>query len=149
VETGTFDGAVEHLVAAVLASPDFLFRAIDPPRDAETAAYALDDFELASRLAFFIWGRGPDDELLALAEAGKLRDERVLEAQAVRLFADPRAETLVEDSRCAGSTSTTFRPSTPTPTSSRRSATRCARTSRPRWSSSCAACCSKTATCRS
>jgi hypothetical protein len=92
---GTFDTGVEQLVTAVLASPDFLYRAIAPAPDDRGETFALDDFELASRLAFFLWSQGPDDELLELAAAGKLGDGDVLEEQVERMLADPRAQSLV------------------------------------------------------
>jgi hypothetical protein len=91
---GTFDTGIEHLVTAVLASPDFLYRAI-APEDADAETFALDDFELASRLSFFIWSQGPDDELLELAAASKLGDESIIAAQVERMLADPRARALV------------------------------------------------------
>jgi len=109
-----FDKGVEQIVAAVLASPDFLYRAIDPPAGAlavkssgaggeqtgaggasAAPAFALDDLALASRLSFFLWNQGPDDVLLGLAERGALHDPRSLDAQVDRMLADPRAETLV------------------------------------------------------
>ena len=96
---GDFDKGIEHLVAAVLASPDFLYRAI-VPRSAAAAdgqAFALNDFELASRLSFFLWSRGPDDVLLELAEQGRLGEPEVLTAQVERMLADPRAEKLVTE----------------------------------------------------
>jgi Protein of unknown function (DUF1592)/Protein of unknown function (DUF1588)/Protein of unknown function (DUF1585)/Protein of unknown function (DUF1587)/Protein of unknown function (DUF1595) len=94
---GTFDTGIEQLLTAVLASPDFLYPSIPPEAGAGDAAetFALDDFELASRLSFFIWSQGPDDELLELAAAGKLGDENVIEAQVERMLADPRAQALV------------------------------------------------------
>jgi hypothetical protein len=92
---GGFDEGIELLVTAVLASPDFLYRTITPPPDVEGGVFALDDYELATRLAFFLWSQGPDDELLELAEAGKLTDPDVLDAQVRRMLADPRAEVLV------------------------------------------------------
>lgn len=92
----SFDAGVEQLVAAVLASPDFLYRAIvGPTDDGHAASYALSDLELASRLSFLLWGRGPDDELLELAAAGGLQDSGILDAQVERMLADPRSETLV------------------------------------------------------
>jgi mono/diheme cytochrome c family protein len=92
---GHFDLGVEHLVAAILASPEFLYRAIVPDDGDAGEAFALDDYELATRLAFFLWNQGPDEELLDLAAAGRLRDEDVLEAQVERMLADPRAHALV------------------------------------------------------
>jgi hypothetical protein len=93
---GGFDEGIELMVTAVLASPDFLYRAI-APRDDASNRYALSDFELASRLSFFLWSRGPDDELLRLAAAGELARAEILDAQVARMLADPRAEVLVEN----------------------------------------------------
>ena len=93
---GGFDNGIRNALMIVLASPEFLYRVGAPPEDkAPGSIYAVDDYELASRLSFFIWSRLPDDELLKLAEQGKLRDERVVAAQVKRMLADPRAESLV------------------------------------------------------
>lgn len=95
-ESGDFDGGVQQLVAAVLASPNFLYRAILPASDAAPdGAHRLSNLELASRLSFFLWSDGPDDELLAVAASGTLSDPGVYEAQARRMLADPRAAALV------------------------------------------------------
>jgi mono/diheme cytochrome c family protein len=94
-EGGHFDVGVEHLVAAVLASPDFLYRTIRPAEaDAE---YALSDLELASRLSFFLWRSNPDEALRELAIAGELSNPAVLAAQTGRMLRDPRARSLVTD----------------------------------------------------
>jgi len=96
--SGGFDAGIEQMVTAVLVSPDFLYRGIARPQNPQNAKfYALSDQELASRLSFFLWKRGPDDELLKLANAGELRRPGVLDAQVRRMLADPRAETLVTD----------------------------------------------------
>jgi hypothetical protein len=95
-DSGHFEGGIERLVTAILASPDFLYRTIRPADHAD-AEFALNSFELASRLAFFIWSRGPDDELLALAESGQLHEPSMLVAQVERMLADPRAESLIEN----------------------------------------------------
>jgi mono/diheme cytochrome c family protein len=95
-ESGDFDGGVQELVAAVLVSPEYLYRAILPPADSVPGdVYKLSDLELASRLSFFLWSDGPDDELLAAATSGKLSDPAVYEAQVRRMLADPRASALV------------------------------------------------------
>lgn len=94
---GGFDEGIELVVTAVLASPDFLYRFIAPAEDASVERYALAGFELASRLAFFLWGQGPDDELLRLAAEDGLSRPEVLDAQVMRMLADPRAEVLVTD----------------------------------------------------
>jgi hypothetical protein len=83
------------MTAAVLSSPDFLYRAIAPTADPTATSQELTALELASRLSFFLWSQGPDDELLKLAESGELEDPRVLEAQVSRMLADERAEVLV------------------------------------------------------
>jgi hypothetical protein len=94
---GGFDEGIELMTTAVLSSPDFLYRSIKPRTDAGAGAVAqeLTAFELASRLSFFIWSQGPDDELLKLAESGELAEPKVLSSQVERMLADPRAEVLV------------------------------------------------------
>jgi hypothetical protein len=92
---GGFDEGIELMTAAVLSSPDFLYRAIAPSTDPTAASQELTSLELASRLSFFLWSQGPDDELLKLAESGNLAKTSVLEAQVTRMLADPRAEVLV------------------------------------------------------
>ena len=67
---GSFDQGIEQVVAAVLASPEFLYRGIRGPKGtAPGTEFALTDLELASRLSFFLWNTGPDEELLTLARA--------------------------------------------------------------------------------
>jgi len=95
-ETGDFDTAIRDGLTAILASPKFLFRAERLPENvAPGAIYRITDFDLASRLAFFLTGRIPDDALLDVAEKGRLSDTAVLEAQVRRLLADPRSRSLV------------------------------------------------------
>jgi hypothetical protein len=95
-QAGGFDSGVEHLVAAILVSPDFMYRALPPtPDGGEAEVYALGDLELASRLSFFLWSQPPDDELLQLAIDGELKDDKVMNTQIERMLADPRAEALV------------------------------------------------------
>ena len=94
---GGFDEGIEMIVAAAIASPDFLYRTIKPAADETAPRYALDDYELATRLSFFLWSQGPDEELLSLASEGALSTPGALAAQAGRLLTDPRAEVLVEN----------------------------------------------------
>ena len=109
---GSFDHGIQFALEFMLSDPDFLIRSYHvPPRlaagqvyelnDPELASgqvYELSDSELASRLAFFLWSSGPDEELLQLAEQGRLSDARVYEQQVRRLLADARGvDTLVED----------------------------------------------------
>jgi len=93
---GDFDDGIQRALEAMLVSPDFLFRfERDPLRAAAGAVYRLNDFELASRLSFFLWSSIPDDELLNLAEQKKLRHPRVLDQQVSRMLDDPRSQALV------------------------------------------------------
>jgi hypothetical protein len=99
---GTFDQGIEQIVAAVLVSPQFLYRSIRGPRGATPATSAtpdteflLTDLELASRLSFFLWNTGPDEELLTLASANGLTRPGIMEKQVRRMLADPRASSLV------------------------------------------------------
>ncbi|MDP6580379.1 MAG: DUF1592 domain-containing protein [Vicinamibacterales bacterium] len=97
-DDGSFDGGIQLALERLLISPDFLFRMERDPTDIAPATnYALSDLEVASRLSFFLWSSGPDDELLELAEEGRLDDPAVLERQARRMLADPRATQLVRN----------------------------------------------------
>ncbi|MDH4067174.1 MAG: DUF1592 domain-containing protein, partial [Acidobacteriota bacterium] len=92
---GGFEAGVRLAIEGVLASPRFVFRFEERPATARAgAAYALSDFDLASRLSFFLWATAPDDTLMRLAEAGRLSSPAVLEQQVKRMLADPRAEVL-------------------------------------------------------
>jgi mono/diheme cytochrome c family protein len=91
-----FDAGIEMALRAVLVSPEFLFRVEqDPAGVAPHTAYRVSDLELASRLSFFLWSSIPDEELLAAAMDGKLREPAVLEKQVLRMLADERSRALV------------------------------------------------------
>ncbi len=91
---GGFETGVRDALSAILASPHFLYRA---ESGVGTGTVALNDFELASRLSFFLWSSLPDRELLDLAEAARLSETHVLAEQVRRMLADPRAMSLVDD----------------------------------------------------
>jgi hypothetical protein len=94
---GGFENGVRMAVQAVLANPKFLFRFERTPSSATPGTnYRLSDNELASRLAFFLWSRGPDDRLLRLAAEGRLHEPAMLEAETRRMLGDPRADALVD-----------------------------------------------------
>lgn len=94
---GSFDQGVEQVVAAVLASPDFLYRSIEgAPASGKDGVRPLTDLELASRLSFFLWSTVPDQELMTLAKQGKLSDPKILEQQVDRMLADPKASEVVD-----------------------------------------------------
>jgi hypothetical protein len=90
---GTFDAGIGLALERVLAGPEFLFRTESEP--ATSAPHRITDLELASRLSFFLWSSVPDDELLNLAERGRLKDSAVLEQQITRMLADGKAQSLV------------------------------------------------------
>jgi len=92
---GSFDAGIENALAFVLVSPQFLYRfERDPELVPSDGVYRLTDLELASRLSFFVWSSIPDDQLLNLAVAGKLRNPGVLDQQVKRMLADERARAL-------------------------------------------------------
>ena len=94
-EKDGFEGGVRMALEAILAHPSFYFRLERTPENArEGRPYRISDADLATRLAFFLWGSTPDDELTGLAARGKLSDRKVLEEQTRRMLADPRAEAL-------------------------------------------------------
>ena len=95
---GTFELGIESGLRRMLVAPDFLFRVErDPARVAPGSNYRLNDFELASRLSFFLWSSIPDDQLLDLADRGILQDPAVFEQQVRRMLADRRSRTLVSN----------------------------------------------------
>ncbi len=97
-DDGSFEDGIRLALQRILVSPDFLFRVeVDPAKAPSGSAYRVSDVELASRLSFFLWSSSPDDELLSLAERGKLKEPAVLEQQVKRMRADSRANTLVSN----------------------------------------------------
>ena len=93
-----FDAGIQLAVKRLLVSPEFLFRVEqEPAGTAPGSVYTVSDLTLASRLSFFLWSSIPDDELLAAAERGELRDAQVLERQVRRMLADERAMAFVEN----------------------------------------------------
>lgn len=89
-----YKSAVKLAFKAVLISPNFIFLA--EPEPEAIGDYPLGGYPLASRLSYFLWASMPDDELLALAEAGTLNDPEVLRGQIKRMLKDPRAQALGE-----------------------------------------------------
>ena len=105
--SGAFDQGIEFALRRLLVSPEFLYRieadpaarsAKAPGRTAgASGVYRITDFELASRLSFFIWSSIPDDELLDIASRGGLSEPATLEKQVRRMLADPRSEVLMRN----------------------------------------------------
>ena len=95
---GTFAAGIQMALEGLLVNIDFLFRIESDPRNiAKNSNYLLSDHELASRLSFFLWSSIPDDELLTLADQGKLSDSSVLEQQVKRMLNDERSSSLVNN----------------------------------------------------
>lgn len=89
---------IQLALQAVLASPHFLFRLeFDPEPGPAGSHHPVGPYELASRLSYFLWSSLPDDQLLALARDGKLRDPHVLRQQVGRMLKDSRSDALVEN----------------------------------------------------
>jgi hypothetical protein len=85
-DSENFDEGIRVALQAILMSPNFLFRTEREP---------IGEYDLASRLSYFLWSTMPDEELLRLAEEGRLRSPGVMEAQVRRMMADPRGDALV------------------------------------------------------
>lgn len=95
-EGGSFDSGVEMALRALLVSPNFLFRVEKAPAGVKPGGvHKISELELASRLSFYLWSSLPDEELLRLAVAGRLRTQ--LKPQVRRMLADEKAKALVEN----------------------------------------------------
>ena len=93
-----FEGGIQKAIERLMVSPEFLFRVeLDPVDIAAGTDYGLTDLELATRLSLFLWSDIPDEELLAVAEAGRLGDPVELERQVRRMMADERSVALVDN----------------------------------------------------
>jgi hypothetical protein len=93
-----FERGIQLAMQAVLCSPHFLFRIErDFKIKGDKFAMNVTQYELASRLSYFLWSSMPDDELFALAGQGTLREPNTLEAQVRRLLQDPKARALTEN----------------------------------------------------
>ncbi len=87
---GSFDAGVQFALERLFVDPDFLLRVYRDSKQSESI-YKLSDLEVASRLSFFLWSSIPDERLLDLAEKNQLTNPQVLEKEARRMLADPRA----------------------------------------------------------
>jgi mono/diheme cytochrome c family protein len=89
-----FEHGITKALEAILASPQFLLRIEPIPAHATGSTFRLGEYELASRLSFFLWSGPPDEELLGLAAAGKLALPVTLGGQVRRMIADARSSAL-------------------------------------------------------
>jgi mono/diheme cytochrome c family protein len=93
---GGFETGIRMAVQMILVSPEFLFRMEFDPSDVTPGeAYPISNLDLATRLSFFLWSSIPDEELLSLAEQGRLKDPAILNQQIKRMMLDPRSQSLV------------------------------------------------------
>ena len=92
--TGKWDGGVQQLVKVVLCSPKFLFRVELDSLPRYPGAHPIDEYQLASRLSYFLWSTMPDEELLNLAAKNQLT--AALDSQVRRMLKDPKAESLTK-----------------------------------------------------
>lgn len=91
----SFSGALREPMKAILVSPHFLFVVETEPGDA--GVHRLTSYQLATRLALFIWSSVPDQQLLELADDGRLFDEEILRSEVLRMLQDPKARALGEN----------------------------------------------------
>jgi Protein of unknown function (DUF1592)/Protein of unknown function (DUF1588)/Protein of unknown function (DUF1585)/Protein of unknown function (DUF1587)/Protein of unknown function (DUF1595) len=93
-----FDEAVGMGLRSILVSPDFLFRVERDPSFVKVGQrYRISDYELATRLSYFLWSSLPDDELLNLAKRNRLRDTVDVKREVHRMLSDARADALVDN----------------------------------------------------
>jgi hypothetical protein len=90
-----YEERIKLAVSGVLVSPKFLFRV--EKANPLPGIHPLSSYELATRLSYFLWSTMPDDELMRLADDGKLQDPKVLSAQVNRMLDDPRARVFAEN----------------------------------------------------
>ena len=90
-----FDEGIAQTFKAILVHPNFLYRVEEEPE--REGSYPVSNFELATRLSYFLWSSMPDQELFNLAYMGRLQDTVVLEAQVRRMLRDPKAKRFSED----------------------------------------------------
>jgi hypothetical protein len=94
----SFERSLQLAVQAVLVSPHFLFRVeLDKEPNNPKAKHPVGQYEMATRLSYFLWSSMPDDELFAVAAKGKLQDPKVLQAQVRRMMKNPRARELAQN----------------------------------------------------
>ena len=96
-EGDSYEAALQLALQAILVSPHFLFKVEVPTTKKATEYPLLDDYELATRLSYFLWSSMPDQELLQLATKKQLRDPVVLKAQIKRMLDHRRSSEFVEN----------------------------------------------------
>jgi len=94
-KNGDFEAGIRSALEAILVSPNFVFRVEEAPTGVKPGQiYRITDVDLASRLSYFMWNTFPDEELLAVARQGRLKEPLILEKQVRRMLKDPKSEAL-------------------------------------------------------
>ncbi len=97
-EGGSYEEGIQVALQAVLVSPHFLFKVEQYRSPDKTGKMPpISDYELATRISYFLWSSMPDDELLLMAHQGKIRDRKVLLGKVARMMQDARANRFVEN----------------------------------------------------
>ncbi len=95
---GGFDEGIGLAIERILAGPRFIFIMEQVPENVSPGkVYQIADLELATRLSLFLWSSIPDDELLSVAESGRLSEPAILEQQVRRMLDDPRSNALIDN----------------------------------------------------
>lgn len=84
-------------VRAAILSPNFIYRPEIDPSPVSLSPHPLNDYELASRISYFLWSTMPDDQLFAAAKAGNLHEPGTLASHVTRMLADPKAQALIDN----------------------------------------------------
>lgn len=92
----SYTASLRFMLKAMLVSPQFLFITPVPEPRPEVEIVPLDDHQLASRLSYFLWATMPDEELMKLADSGKLHETPTLKSQVKRMLEDPRSRALFD-----------------------------------------------------
>jgi hypothetical protein len=90
-----FNQSIAQVIKAILVSPNFLFKVEEEPQ--KEGPYPLSNFEVATRVSYFLWNSTPDQQLMDLAYAGKLHDSTVLAGQVKRMLEDPKSKRFAEN----------------------------------------------------
>jgi hypothetical protein len=123
----SFEEGIAAALEAILVSPQFLFPDRTRPAGCGGAHDGrIGDYEMASRLSYFLWSSMPDAELLRVAGLGQLRQPAVLTAQVKRMLKDPKSAALVENFGASGCSSRIIDVQKPIPRSFRSSTSICA-----------------------
>jgi len=96
-EGESWEAGLKLAMKSALVSPHFVFRVELDPDPSSLEQHPLGDYELASRLSYFLWSSMPDDALFAAAKAGGLNDPDAIAEQVERMLADPKSKALAEN----------------------------------------------------